>query len=541
MDSRPKLMTVSYGTFACTLEGFDDPFTTMQQVAEYFRKLSESDRYFGSEPLQPDASHLHQIATDANPNKVDAEIGENSIILRQADIVEASDIPVDIEIDNTDHSNLGYGNIERKVDYDSVDVDHNITMFQRKTDRNNPATFSSRRNANIAPLGLAEMPTRDFILDEEYTFDGTTMAKSVITEESDNIDDTLELGGAEKKEITSTVVDAELDEDIEVATRDLGKTITDDDDDIANELAPSLDQEIHSDTVSAAIQALKGGESVDRWLEKTNEKMADPEYVSKANALERLKAAVAATEAERTNRSSTMPSTSIETGDERTDNTISFRKELAKVRKAREQQVGTFDAASPNKKNETKHQSPLLLDLGQRIDKKAEPAKFVRPASNHTKDAKKKSGLILVNDDLTSNKAVHRDNNRAEIRRTKQLAAKNSRAIHVARDAKFDADAISFAEFSNLVEASTLSEHLEASAAYMTLVLGKTNFSEKQISIYLPNHIKRVVKEAERLSVVKKLTEQGHLVRLKNGKYELANDRNALYKEIYATRDRISA
>ncbi len=79
-----KVLTVSYGTFSCTLEGFDDPVETMKVVAEYFRELSNRDRYFGSEPPTPDPAVLNRLASETIRRPVETEELEDGVILRPA-------------------------------------------------------------------------------------------------------------------------------------------------------------------------------------------------------------------------------------------------------------------------------------------------------------------------------------------------------------------------------------------------------------------------------------------------------------------------
>ncbi|KAB2541638.1 hypothetical protein AL035_11285 [Salipiger aestuarii] len=61
MVSSSKILTVSYGTFSCTAEGFEDPLDVVKETTHFFRGVVRDDRFFGAEPPQFDPEMAAEI------------------------------------------------------------------------------------------------------------------------------------------------------------------------------------------------------------------------------------------------------------------------------------------------------------------------------------------------------------------------------------------------------------------------------------------------------------------------------------------------
>ena len=82
MTVRTPVLSVTYGAFSLTLEGFEDPFATMRDVAEYFRTVLAEDRAFGTRPAAPRTEALRRFAEDRHGRDVDAAAAGGRVHLR---------------------------------------------------------------------------------------------------------------------------------------------------------------------------------------------------------------------------------------------------------------------------------------------------------------------------------------------------------------------------------------------------------------------------------------------------------------------------
>lgn len=80
MVSSSKILTVSYGTFSCTVEGFEDPLAVVKDTTQFFRGVVKEDRFFGAEPPQFDA----ELAGEMMRAQIAADESDGRLTVRPA-------------------------------------------------------------------------------------------------------------------------------------------------------------------------------------------------------------------------------------------------------------------------------------------------------------------------------------------------------------------------------------------------------------------------------------------------------------------------
>ncbi len=485
MESQNKVMTVSYGTFSCTLDGFDDPFTTMQLVSEYFRKLSSEDRYFGGEPLQPDHNALHQIAQNANPYKVDAEVTDTGVTLRKADIVDQPALKAEI-VSNApapkkveDAAPLFASKraapqpvaqiVEDVVVEEAPEAEEDIASFVEA------AMFSSRRGSLDSGETESEKSAAELLAEED---------------DSDDTDQSAEL----------EAIKAQIKEDVQ-AVEEIPTAV---------ETAPEEGTTVHAGANTDDIQ--REEEALERLLETTNTKMDNPAHARKSNALERLKAAVAATEAERRLRSDPEKTPRPKVQD--LGSPAEFKSRMGDLRRGHEEVVKISRPKSKKTGERARGAfATLILGNDQRV------------GSNDAAEAAASGKKLGADGQQTAAQTpVERAKPALKIVRPETHDTENAVRGTIKKSG--------FAGFAEKIGANSLHELLEASAAYLAIVEDEPRFSQDRILENLGDYLSEneVSTEAANRSL-NRLMRDGRILRVKQDSYTISKSAKHGFKD----------
>lgn len=583
MDDTPKILSVSYGNFSCHLEGFDDSVETMKTVVSYFHDLAGHDRFMDIAPQAPDMETLARLTEEQVGAPVEVEGEGNSVSMRVAEPATTSEAEDDLiaeaamaeaeepaaeAFDETDHDEAEVADAveddHTAGDPDTIvlntrDVPDEENVLEEETapkdddlaaDDDSVASKLQRIRAVVdRGEGKAKAAVEETAAEEEtFTEDlpdtdkvqtaapGNPLAKrlaelakrnaeraaeeaGIAIEEEDSApseEELAELDAEFAEEETDEPVMAAAEEDaIEqednvFAEEDLAE-IEEDSADIASDEGPLVlteaapvaedqdsddDYDLHDDIAEAQREIAEHNESrskkndlrdtvdanMTRILSQTDEHLAEPEGRRHRDAFAQLKAAVAATEAAR------------QLGDagakERDKNEV-FRDDL-----------GALDAEEEAKEE--------AADTPQIEESPAAEA----PAEPSDEPAEKPASLTPLKLVSSTSPASAASSDAASDRLLKVAAQKE--AAPAAKSG--------FSDFARAHSAGDLIDLLEAAAAYICFVEGEEDFSRPQVMKKVQTASATAFSREDGLRAFGKLLRMNRLVKLSNGRFQVAED-----------------
>ncbi len=190
-----KIVTFSYGTISCSLQGFDDNFDILKPIAEYCHGLSANGTQHSNGLPRPDAQDLAHIISDIIAHPVEGYEAQGMIILK----------PVETPVDTS-----------AKASADSPEVD------DQTPDRNDPEEtaelLTTEDEEALMANGHDAEPDQDGNIfglhsDEE----GDEEGESPLADTDESAGDVEELSAAEETEAVEESAGAEAEENVAAA------------------------------------------------------------------------------------------------------------------------------------------------------------------------------------------------------------------------------------------------------------------------------------------------------------------------------------
>lgn len=581
MNGANKILTVSYGTFSCTLEGFDDPFTTMKAIAEYFRNLAAEDRYFGAEPPTPDAAMLHHIAEKEVQRRVEAKINENGVLLKAGAVLAAEPQPApelpaatpaaapQPPAATTDSAAAMLTRMRSAVTEDpapetaAIPADY-LEDEEAGPDLTDPTDFQIEPEADFgAEIDLVALtaavadatPEPDHAAPEADYDDLSILTDAMQDAAQDEADLSAVLEHAPEEAIAASDMAAIVEDmplsdlvagivaDVDTASSTLSERVNrararvirirkPDEAVTATEEASPAETPVEAGLRTAVRPArparaalppailtaetapaeddapvahpqfpepAEAGEAaVSRLLAETNSQMAGVENRRRLSAIQHLKAAVAATVAER--RAGAAKPVNEE------DRIDPYRSVLSRMMRPGKE---TDHADHPAEPGPAPSGAPLVLVSAQRVDPVAPPPAAASPEAM----APAPPPVLLTN-------LVTREED--------ELAFDGEDLEEIDADAALFADTRGFADFAERLGADNLPAMLEAAAAYAACIEGRPHFSRPQIMRQVTAMTSDNASREDALRSFGALLRTGRIVKVKRGQYALSDSNNLL-------------
>ncbi len=566
MVAPSKKLTVSFGAFACTLEGFDDPFPVMRQVVDYFQALASADPSFGAHPERPDTDYLKTLAQESAGGTVEAELSEDGMILRQSagaeiaptlDAVE--DAPTQIDPDTLMQSALAEARFEdvdtlleqsvKEPQFEDVREDEgfeaDIHLEDHKHDQTAPV------EDDVAGASLpdwaqdliedaiehgeeAELATTDPIAQEEEALERVLRATEERAQTPPQLDRANPLAqlraeeNAQSEDIVAAFEESTQSEDIAAAfeegTQSENIAAAFEENTQSEDIAAAFEESAQSEDIAAAFEVDDFDQLLSQEMAQLDDPIAEPTPVAEALA-ETTPQEAAPTSQDVHEMFRALADTPEEPQKAPISAAEILRQEVERQEAEQQAQLQQQEAPKPK--------TARVLTAAASTKANGKPMRLTfdgTEGESNLSQADQKLGRNVARQQPATEPAAEAPLvlTKAQVIEPRAAAPETPALILVPEDAaSLEADVNlgrDLNTFAASVGADTLPELLEASAAYVTLVSGRSTFSRRDIMTLLDEMCEpdEFTQEA-RIKSFGRLLRGGSILRTEDGHFAISD------------------